>query len=146
DTDVLDTWFSSGMWTFSTLHKPGDLKTFHPTQVLETGYDILFFWVARMILMTTYALGQVPFEHVYLHGLVRDKQGRKMSKSLGNGIDPLDMIAEYGTDALRIALVAGTTPGNDSRLYEEKIASYRNFVTKIWNVARYVQTVPPPPP
>lgn len=138
DPDVLDTWFSSGMWTFSTLDKAGDLKQFHPTQVLETGYDILFFWVARMILMTTYALGEVPFEHVYLHGLVRDKQGRKMSKSLGNGIDPLDMIAKYGTDALRIALVSGTTPGNDSRLYEDKIASYRNFVTKIWNVGRYI--------
>ncbi len=146
DEDVLDTWFSSGMWTFSTLSKPGDLKTFHPTQVLETGYDILFFWVARMILMTTYALGEVPFEHVYLHGLVRDKEGRKMSKSLGNGIDPLDMIAKYGTDALRVALVAGTTPGNDSRLYEDKISSYRNFVNKIWNVARFVLTVPLPPP
>lgn len=138
DTDVLDTWFSSGMWTFSTLDKPGDLKKFHPTQVLETGYDILFFWVARMIIMTTYALGEVPFEHVYLHGLVRDKEGRKMSKSLGNGIDPLEMSAKYGTDALRIALIAGTTPGNDSRLYEEKIAGFRNFVNKIWNVARYV--------
>lgn len=143
DQDVLDTWFSSGMWTFSTLDKAGDLKTFHPTQVLETGYDILFFWVARMILMTTYALGEVPFEHVYLHGLVRDKEGRKMSKSLGNGIDPLDMITKYGTDALRVALVAGTTPGNDSRLYEDKISSYRNFVNKIWNVARYVLTVSP---
>ena len=141
DEDVLDTWFSSGMWTFSTLgwpEKSKDLETFHPTQVLETGYDILFFWVARMILITTYALGQVPFEHVYLHGLVRDKQGRKMSKSLGNGIDPLEMNAKYGTDALRVALIAGTTPGNDSRLYEEKIASYRNFINKIWNVGRFV--------
>jgi len=146
DTDVLDTWFSSGMWTFSTLDKLGDLKKFHPTQVLETGYDILFFWVARMIMMTTYALGEVPFEHVYLHGLVRDKEGRKMSKSLGNGIDPLEMNAKYGTDALRIALIAGTTPGNDSRLYEEKIASFRNFVNKIWNVARYVIQTPPPTP
>lgn len=141
DSDVLDTWFSSGMWTFSTLGWPRqteDLTTFHPTQVLETGYDILFFWVARMILMTTYALGEIPFEKVYLHGLVRDKLGRKMSKSLGNGIDPLDMSAKYGTDALRMALIAGTTPGNDAKLYEEKIASYRNFITKIWNVGRYI--------
>ncbi len=141
DEDVLDTWFSSGMWTFSTLGWPkqtADMAKYHPTQVLETGYDILFFWVARMILITTYATGQIPFEHVYLHGLVRDKQGRKMSKSLGNGIDPLEMNAKYGTDALRVALIAGTTPGNDSRLYEEKIASYRNFINKIWNVARFV--------
>ncbi|MFA6475431.1 MAG: valine--tRNA ligase [Patescibacteria group bacterium] len=141
DDDVLDTWFSSGMWTFSTLGFPErtkDLDTYHPTQVLETGYDILFFWVARMILITTYALGEIPFENVYLHGLVRDKQGRKMSKSLGNGIDPLAMTAKYGTDALRVALIAGTTPGNDARLYEEKIASYRNFINKIWNVSRFV--------
>lgn len=140
DPDTLDTWFSSGLWTFSTLGWPDktkDLEYFHPTSVLETGYDILFFWVARMILMTTYALNDIPFEKVYLHGLVRDKEGRKMSKSLGNGIDPLDMIEKFGTDAVRLSLVIGTSPGNDFRLYEEKIASYRNFVNKIWNGARF---------
>ena len=141
DPDTLDTWFSSGLWTFSTLgwpKKTSDFKKFHPTQVLETGYDILFFWVARMILMTTYLLDEVPFETVYLHGLIRDKQGRKMSKSLGNGIDPLDMIENYGADAVRLSLVLGSSPGNDLRVYEEKIAGYRNFVNKIWNSARYV--------
>jgi valyl-tRNA synthetase len=156
DPDTLDTWFSSSMWTFSTLldkpkkndtldswiernkKKGKDLANYHPTTVMETGYDILFFWVARMILMTTYVLDEVPFKTVYLHGLVRDKQGKKMSKSLGNGIDPLDMIKEYGADATRLSLVIGTTPGNDSRLYEEKIAGYRNFVNKIWNIARFI--------
>ncbi len=156
DPDTLDTWFSSALWTFSTLldapqkndtldswikrnkKKGADLATFHPTSIMETGYDILFFWVARMILMTTYALGEVPFKKVYLHGLVRDQKGRKMSKSLGNGIDPLDMIAQYGADATRLSLVIGTTPGNDTRLYEEKIAGYRNFVNKIWNIARFI--------
>ncbi len=141
DPDTLDTWFSSGLWTFSTLGWPeetAELKYFHPTAVLETGYDILFFWVARMILLTTYAVGEVPFKEVYLHGLVRDKQGRKMSKSLGNGIDPLDMIAKYGTDAVRLSLIMGSTPGNDIRLYEEKIAGYRNFVNKIWNSSRFL--------
>lgn len=140
DPDTLDTWFSSGLWTFSTLGWPEqteDLKYFHPTSVLETGYDILFFWVARMIIMTGYALDDIPFKTVYLHGLVRDKQGRKMSKSLGNGIDPLDMIAQYGTDAVRLSLVMGGSPGNDIRLYEEKIAGFRNFVNKIWNAARF---------
>lgn len=140
DPDTLDTWFSSGLWTFSTLGWPEetkDLAYFHPTSVLETGYDILFFWVARMILMTTYALKEIPFHTVYLHGLVRDKQGRKMSKSLGNGIDPLDMIAKYGTDAVRLSLSVGGGAGNDIRLFEEKIAGYRNFVNKIWNAARF---------
>lgn len=140
DPDTLDTWFTTGLWTFASLGWPkqtDDLKRFHPTQVLETGYDILFFWVARMILMSVYCLQEVPFEKVYLHGLVRDKQGRKMSKSLGNGIDPLDMIDKYGTDAVRLSLVIGTSPGNDVKLYEDKIASYRNFVTKVWNSARY---------
>lgn len=142
DTDTLDTWFSAGMWTFSTLGWPAstnDLHRFHPTDVLETGYDILFFWVARMILMTTYGTHEVPFRDVYLHGLVRDKQGRKMSKSLGNGIDPVEMIAKYGADAVRLSLIIGTTPGNDIRLYEEKIEGYRNFANKIWNIARYVE-------
>lgn len=141
DPDTLDTWFSSGLWTFSTLGWPNqteDLKYFHPTSVLETGYDILFFWVARMILMTEYALGTVPFHTVYLHGLVRDDKGRKMSKSLGNIIDPLDMIAKFGTDAVRLSLIIGTTPGNDIRLSEEKIAGFRNFVNKLWNVGRFI--------
>ncbi|MBU2575759.1 valine--tRNA ligase [Patescibacteria group bacterium] len=158
DPDTLDTWFSSALWTFSTLldkpkkddtldswiernrKKGKDLANFHPTTVMETGYDILFFWIARMILMTTYVLGEIPFKTVYLHGLIRDKQGRKMSKSLGNGIDPLDMIEKYGADATRLSLVLGTTAGNDSRLYEEKIAGYRNFINKIWNIARFILT------
>ncbi len=141
DPDTLDTWFSSSLWTFSTLGWPDqtiDLKTFHPTEVLETSYDILFFWVARMILMSKYLLRQVPFKTVYLHGLVRDKQGRKMSKSLGNGIDPLLMIGKYGADATRLALMIGTTPGNDVRMYEEKIAGYRNFINKLWNISRFI--------
>ncbi len=150
DPDTLDTWFSAGLWTFSTLGwpfsakatkgRPFDLERFHPTSVLETGYDILFFWVARMILMTTYTLGEVPFKTVYLHGLVRDEQGRKMSKSLGNAIDPLISSEKYGTDAVRLSLVVGTTPGNDMNLSEKKIEGYRNFVNKLWNVARYVST------
>jgi len=141
DTDTLDTWFSSGTWTFSTLgwpQKTPDLKRFHPTQVLETGYDILFFWIARMILMTTYALGEVPFEKVYLHGLVRDEQGRKMSKSLENIIDPLDVAEKYGTDAVRLSLVIGATAGNDLRLSEDKIAYFRNFTNKLWNISRFI--------
>ncbi len=115
-----------------------DLQSFHPTSVLETGYDILFFWVARMILMSTYALGEVPFKTVYLHGLVRDEEGRKMSKSLGNIIDPLDMIKKYGTDATRLSLLIGGTPGNDMRLSEEKIAGFRNFTNKLWNISRFM--------
>ncbi len=115
-----------------------DLAAFHPTSVMETGYDILFFWVARMILMTTYTLGEVPFKTVYLHGLVRDEQGRKMSKSLGNIIDPLDMIAKYGTDATRLSLLLGNTPGNDMKLSEEKIAGFRNFTNKLWNISRFM--------
>lgn len=141
DPDTLDTWFSAGLWTFSTLgwpKKTADLKYFHPTSVLETGHDILFFWVARMILMSSYCMEEVPFEKVYLHGLVRDKNGVKMSKSLGNVIDPLDMIKNYGADAVRLSLVVGTTPGVDIKLSEEKIAGYRNFVNKIWNGARFV--------
>jgi len=141
DSDTLDTWFSSGLWTFSTLGWPentGDLKTYHPTSILETGYDILFFWVARMILMSTCLLGDIPFKKVYLHGLVRDEKGKKMSKSLGNGIDPLDMIKKYGADATRLSLIIGTGPGNDVKLSEDKIRAYRNFTTKIWNVARFI--------
>ncbi|MBU0625814.1 valine--tRNA ligase [Patescibacteria group bacterium] len=141
DTDTLDTWFSSGTWTFSTLGWPdqtADLKKFHPTQCLETGYDILFFWIARMILMTTYAVGEVPFETVYLHGLVRDEQGRKMSKSLENIIDPLDVAEKYGTDAVRLSLIIGNTAGNDLKMSEEKIEYYRNFANKLWNISRFI--------
>ncbi len=142
DPDVLDTWFSAGLWTFSTLgwpKKTKELEYFHPTSVLETGYDILFFWVARMILMTTYALNEVPFKTVYLHGLVRTRSGEKMSKSKPDScIDPLDMIDKYGADALRLSMVIGGAPGNDMRLYEEKIAGYRNFVNKIWNASRFI--------
>ncbi len=140
DQDTLDTWFSSGLWTFSTLGWPdetSDFKTYHPTALLETGYDILFFWVARMILMTTYLLDAVPFKTVYLHGLVRDADGRKMSKSLDNILDPLDVIEQYGTDALRLSLVIGSTPGNDLRLSDAKIESFRNFGNKLWNISRY---------
>ncbi|MBD3330123.1 valine--tRNA ligase [Candidatus Peregrinibacteria bacterium] len=141
DPDTLDTWFSSGLWTFSTLgwpEKTEDYKYFHPTSVMETGYDILFFWVARMIIMSTYILNEIPFKTVYLHGLVRDKNGQKMSKSKPETcIDPLEMIEKYGTDAVRLSLVIGSSPGNDIRLYEEKIAGYRNFVTKIWNASRF---------
>ncbi len=144
DEDTLDTWFSSGLWTFSTLGWPdenaADLKMYHPTTVLETGYDILFFWVARMILMSTYLMNEVPFKTAYLHGLVRDEQGRKMSKSLGNIIDPVDMIAKYGADATRLSLVLGNSPGNDLKLSEDKIAGFRNFTNKLWNIARFVFT------
>ena len=142
DPDTLDTWFSSGLWTFSTLGWPDltapDLKTYHPTTVLETGYDILFFWVARMILMSTYLLDEVPFKTVYLHGLVRDASGRKMSKSLGNIIDPLDVSQKYGADAVRMSLIIGTGPGNDSKMSEDKIKAYKNFANKLWNITRFI--------
>lgn len=141
DADVLDTWFSSGLWPFSTLgwpEKSKDLATFYPTSVLETGYDILFFWVARMIMLGLKFTGEVPFRTVYLHGLVRDEQGRKMSKSLGNALDPLDLIAEYGTDALRFTLLTGGTPGNDLKLATSRVEANRNFANKIWNAARFV--------
>ena len=145
DPDTLDTWFSSGLWTFSTLGRPDEKewkknRAYHPTAVLETGYDILFFWVARMILMSTYVLGEVPFKDVYLHGLVRDEKGRKMSKSIGNVLDPLDLIPKYGTDAVRLSLVMGTSPGMDQKLSEEKIKDYRNFTNKLWNISRYILT------
>jgi valyl-tRNA synthetase len=141
DSDTLDTWFSSGLWTFSTLgwpEKTKDLETYHPTTVLETGYDIIFFWVARMILMSQYLIGEIPFETVYLHGLVRDAQGRKMSKSLGNIIDPLDVSQKYGADAVRMSLIMGTGPGNDSKMSEDKIKAYKNFANKLWNITRFV--------
>ena len=141
DPDTLDTWFSSGLWTFSTLGWPestGDLKTFHPTSVLETGYDILFFWVARMVLMSGFLSGDVPFRRVYLHGLVRDGQGRKMSKSLGNIINPLDMIEKYGADATRLSLVIGAQIGNDLKLSEDRVRGYKHFANKVWNISRFV--------
>ncbi len=141
DEDTLDTWFSSGMWTFSTLGWPeqtADLKTYHPTDVLETGSEIIFFWVARMILMSEYVLGEIPFKTIYLHGTVRDAKGRKMSKSLGNGIDPIDIAQKFGADAGRMALVTGTAPGTDSRIDENKIKGYKNFANKIWNITRFV--------
>lgn len=141
DEDTLDTWFSSGLWTFSTLgwpEKTKDLELHHPTDVLETGYDILFFWVARMILMTGYALDEVPFKTVYLHGLVRDGNGKKMSKSLGNALDPLDIAKKFGADAGRMALVVGTAPGTDSKIDENKIRAYSKFSNKIWNATRFV--------
>ncbi len=142
DSDTLDTWFSSGLWTFSTLGWPDknlDLKTFHPTNVLETGYDILFFWVARMILMSTYLLGQVPFKNVLLHGLVRDADKQKMSKSKGNVINPLDWTEKYGTDALRIGLIFSTAAGNDIPLAEEKIRGMKFFANKLWNIGRFIE-------
>ncbi len=141
DEDTLDTWFSSGLWTFSTLGWPDDtddLKTYHPTDMLETGYDILFFWIARMILLTEFTLNTIPFKTVYLHGLIRDAQGRKMSKSLGNNLDPLDITAKFGADATRMALIVGNTPGTDMRMSEDKIKGYKHFANKLWNVARYV--------
>ncbi|MBU1246741.1 valine--tRNA ligase [Patescibacteria group bacterium] len=141
DPDTLDTWFSSGLWTFSTLgwpEKTDDLKTYHPTDILETAYDIIFFWVARMILMSTYLLGEIPFKYSYFHGLVRDSKGRKMSKSLGNIVDPLEMINKYGADATRMSLIIGAPPGNDTNLSEDKIRAYKKFANKIWNTSRFV--------
>jgi len=128
------------MWTFNTLGYPDSdlLKKYHPTDVMETGWDILPIWVIRMIMMSTYNLGEIPFRQVFLHGMVVDKFGKKMSKSKGNGIDPLDVVAKYGADAVRLSLLIGLTPGQDTRMYEEKIASYRNFVTKVWNSVRFV--------
>ena len=140
DEDVLDTWFSSALWPFSTLGWPEntkDLEKFYPTSVLVTGYDIIFFWVARMIFSGLEHTGKIPFKHVLIHGLVRDSQGRKMSKSLGNGIDPLKIIDQYGADALRMSLATGNSPGNDMRFYEERVEASRNFANKIWNAARF---------
>ena len=148
DEDVLDTWFSSGLWPFSTLGWPEqteDLKYFYPTSVLETGYDIIFFWVARMIMFGLAFTGEVPFHTVYFHGLLRDEKGEKMSKSKGNVRNPLDVIEKYGTDALRYALLAGATPGNDMKLSEEKLEGARNFGNKVWNAARYTLSTGPQP-
>lgn len=141
DVDVLDTWFSSALWPFSTLGWPKEneeLKHWYPTSVLVTGYDIIFFWVARMMFMGLEFGKDIPFEHVFIHGLVRDSQGRKMSKSLGNGIDPLEVIEQFGADALRFTLVTGNTPGNDMRFYMERVEANRNFANKIWNAAKFV--------
>ncbi|MFA7244295.1 MAG: valine--tRNA ligase [Patescibacteria group bacterium] len=141
DEDVLDTWFSSALWPFSSLgwpEKTKDLQYFYPATVLETGYDILFFWVARMVMMGLELTDSIPFENIYLHGLVRDEKNRKMSKSLGNALDPLDMIDKYGTDAVRMGLVVGTTPGLDIPVGEHKLKNYRNFSNKIWNASRFV--------
>ena len=141
DPDTLDTWFSSALWPFSTLGYPDDTKEleyFYPTDTLVTGYDIIFFWVARMIFSGVEHMGQVPFHTVLIHGLVRDAQGRKMSKSLGNGIDPLLVIDQYGADALRFTLATGNAPGNDMRFSDEKVKASRNFANKLWNAARFV--------
>jgi valyl-tRNA synthetase len=174
DSDTLDTWFSSGLWTFSTLgwssfakatddkpsfakatddkpsfakatdDKPsfaeadGDLVNYHPTSWMQMGYEIIFFWMARMILMSTYAIDDIPFKNVYIHGMLRDKHGRKFSKSLGNGIDPIEVIQKYGADALRLSLILGIAPGNDSKFYEEKIEGARNLVNKLWNISRFI--------
>ncbi len=141
DEDVLDTWFSSALWPFSTLGWPEqteDLKYFYPTSMLVTGYDIIFFWVARMIFSGIEHMGETPFETVLIHGLVRDEQGRKMSKSLGNGVDPLEVVDEYGADALRFSLVMGVSPGNDTRYSTEKVEAARNFANKVWNASRFV--------
>jgi len=141
DEDVLDTWFSSALWPFSTLGYPEnteDLQYFYPTDVLVTGYDIIFFWVARMIFSGIEHMGKVPFHDVLIHGIIRDEQGRKMSKSLGNGIDPLEVIEKYGADSLRLSLLTGVAPGNDTRYSDTKVESCRNFINKLWNAARFV--------
>jgi valyl-tRNA synthetase len=141
DEDTLDTWFSSALWPFSTLGWPDktpELEYFYPTDVLVTGYDIIFFWVVRMVFSALEQMGEVPFRDVLIHGLVRDSQGRKMSKSLGNGVDPLEIIDKYGADALRLTLVTGNAPGNDMRFYYERVEASRNFANKIWNAARFI--------
>jgi len=141
DPDTFDTWFSSGQWPFATLGYPDgkDFKTFYPTDVMETAGEIIFFWVTRMIMLGLYATGDVPFKKVYLHGLVLDAKGQKMSKSKGNVINPMQLTEKYGTDALRIALIIGNTPGTSLALSEDRIRGYRNFSTKIWNIARFIQ-------
>jgi len=150
DPDVLDTWFSSGLWAFSTLGWPADtpeLKRYYPTDVLVTGFDIIFFWVARMMMMSLHFMKDVPFRTVYIHALVRDAKGQKMSKSKGNVMDPLDLIDKFGADALRFTLAALAVPGRDIKLAESRVEGYRNFATKLWNAARYAEmngcSVPP---
>lgn len=140
DTDTFDTWFSSGQWPFATLNYPNgkDFKNFYPTDIMETGHDILFFWVARMIMLGIYRTGKVPFKTIYLHGMVRDGKGKKMSKSKGNVLNPLELSDKYGTDALRMALVVGNTAGTDMNLSEDKIQAYKKFANKLWNISRFV--------
>ncbi len=142
DNDVLDTWFSSALWPFSTLGWPNedsaDFKRYYSTDALVTGYDIIFFWVSRMIFQGLEFTGERPFKDVLIHGLVRDEQGRKMSKSLGNGIDPMDVIEKYGADAMRFFLSTGSAPGQDLRFSMEKVESTWNFINKIWNASRFV--------
>lgn len=141
DEDVLDTWFSSGLWPFETMGWPEntvELKKFYPTSVLVTGYDIIFFWVARMVMLGMEFGKDIPFRHVFIHGLVRDSEGRKMSKSLGNGIDPLDVVEQYGADTLRFMLITGNTPGNDMRFYWKRVEAARNFANKLWNASRFM--------
>ena len=140
DNDVLDTWFSSALWPFSTLGWPDDtedLKRFYPTSVLVTGYDIIYFWVARMIFTALEFTEQIPFKDVLMHGLVRDSEGRKMSKSLGNGVDPLEVIEQYGADAMRYMISTSSTPGQDLRFRWERVEQARNFANKIWNASRF---------
>ncbi|RLT21326.1 MAG: valine--tRNA ligase [Candidatus Aquidulcis sp.] len=147
ESDIFDTWFSSGLWPFSTLGWPdqtSDLKRYYPSQVMETGHDILFFWVARMMMLGIELMGEPPFETIYLHGMVRDPEGQKMSKTKGNVVDPLSLIDEIGADALRFALVSGTAAGADQRLSPEKLENARNFMNKLWNAARYVLGARPP--
>ncbi len=142
DEDTLDTWFSSALWTFSTLGWPDknapDLKTYHPTSFMNPGYEILFFWVARMILMSGFLLGEIPFKTVYLHGMLRDAKGHKFSKSLDNGVNPLDIINQYGADALRMSMIVGIGPGNDANFDTNKVKAYKHFGNKVWNIARFV--------
>ena len=142
DPDTLDTWFSSALWPFSTVGWPDteneDYKYFFPTDVLVTGYDIIFFWVIRMVFSSIEQTGKLPFHTVLFHGLVRDDQGRKMSKSLGNGIDPLEIIDKYGADALRFMLITGNAPGNDMRFIWDRLDASRNFANKIWNASRFI--------
>lgn len=141
DEDTLDTWFSSALWPFAALgwpEKTAEFDYFYPTDTLVTGYDIIFFWVVRMVFSAIEHTGQAPFKNVLIHGLVRDSQGRKMSKSLGNGIDPLEIVDKYGADALRFSLASGNSPGNDMRFSEEKVSASRNFANKLWNAARFI--------
>ena len=141
DEDTLDTWFSSALWPFSTLGWPKnteELEQFYPTSVLVTAYDIIFFWVVRMVFSGLEQMGEIPFKDVFIHGLIRDDQGRKFSKSLGNGIDPLEVIDKYGADALRLMLITGNAPGNDMRFYWERLDDARNFSNKLWNASRFV--------
>jgi len=143
DSDTLDTWFSSGLWTFSTLGWPEnttDLKKFHPSNWMQMGYDLIFFWMARMILMTTYTLDAIPFKDVYLHGILRNERGKKFSKSSENNLDPIKIIDKFGCDALRLSLIMGVSPGNDLKFYEEKVENCRNFVNKLWNISRYISS------